>query len=230
MDSNFQRHGQDSLLWGVYRQNLIHGMRQRRDSGILTGLSWHLLDDYTGWRDMRVSSEYSKGLESFSYVENDGRFYSKQMISDRGLKLKIESVKLLDSGGGGEWCVKVKGKTKSKVALTYFVSVPEDHHTATSLAFDPKHPNRLLGKSDDYDSGFSFTLLENATLNREPALRDSGRTVLPSLPADYLKRRLSIKAPGQYSWNHKGITFTYLFDKFSSSHYRTIDASNSSVW
>ena len=213
----------ESLKWGPYRQNLIHGMRMKEtvnsgvgERAVLTGLAWYFVEDYKGWRDIRVGSTFSPGLESFGYVEHDGRYYSRQEIKDTAagnIPLLLE-VETLANGGnqstakGVDWIVKVKGKTRAKVALVYFIVLSDDDHNGNrnddkAVCFDPDNENAIILVQNKVASA-KMQLRIHDRLGKEPVLKDSEKKYFSDDDVN-LRRRVSIKAPGEYSWKHQDV-------------------------
>jgi mannosyl-oligosaccharide glucosidase len=100
-----------SLLWGPYRSNLYFGVRPRLPNSLLTGLLWSNVDDFQSFPSMipffkvdlelRHSCEMGDDMASFGWTEYDGRFGGKQNLSDRGMKIDLETefVKIPDQNG-----------------------------------------------------------------------------------------------------------------------------------
>src|SRR5271169_3715145 len=89
-----------SLLWGPYRPNLYFGIRPRLPKSLLTGLLWTNVDDYRSFQGIphhsayigiRHSCEIGDDMASYGWTEYDGRNGGKQIISDRGMKIDIET-------------------------------------------------------------------------------------------------------------------------------------------
>jgi len=92
-----------SLLWGPYRPNLYFGVRPRLAKSLLTGILWSNLDDYKTFQKgmpspqmllrqgLRHSCEIGDDMASYGWTEYDGRLGGKQLLSDRGMKVDIET-------------------------------------------------------------------------------------------------------------------------------------------
>lgn len=80
-----------SLLWGPYRPNLYFGVRPRLPKSLLTGLLWSNVDDYQAFQGLRHSCEIGDDMASYGWTEYDGRRGGKQLLSDRGMKIDIET-------------------------------------------------------------------------------------------------------------------------------------------
>jgi mannosyl-oligosaccharide glucosidase len=127
-----------SLLWGPYRPNLYFGIRPRLPKSLLTGLLWTNVDDYRSFQGIahhsayigiRHSCEIGDDMASYGWTEYDGRNGGKQIISDRVMKLDLETqfIKVPGQNGtsfldvlmeGGNWGVRIKGRTKTPEILT----------------------------------------------------------------------------------------------------------------
>ncbi|KAJ3067528.1 Processing alpha glucosidase I [Podochytrium sp. JEL0797] len=123
-----------SLFWGSYRPNVYFGTRTRSADTVLSGLMWHDVADFTGFRsgfsleneDIRHTCEQGDQLESYAWLEHNGRDYGSQTIQDSksNVEIKTEFVKVPGGKHGGEWAVRISG-----------TPLDEDKDTAIAMYF-----------------------------------------------------------------------------------------------
>ncbi|KAI9338229.1 glycoside hydrolase [Obelidium mucronatum] len=115
-----------SLFWGSYRPNVYFGTRSRSADSVLSGLMWHGVGDYSGFRNIRHTCEQGDNLEAYAWLEHDGRSYGSQTIKDgaNNVAIKTEFVKVAGGSNGGEWTVRISG-----------TPIDEDQETAIAVYF-----------------------------------------------------------------------------------------------
>ncbi|KAJ3197352.1 Processing alpha glucosidase I [Irineochytrium annulatum] len=88
----------ESLFWGTYRPNLYFGTRTRSVDPVLTGLMWHGVADYAGFRDIRHTCEQGE-IGPYGWGKHDGRRYGSQTLSDPKNNVTIRTEFLKTPGG-----------------------------------------------------------------------------------------------------------------------------------
>ncbi|KAJ3025693.1 UNVERIFIED_CONTAM: Processing alpha glucosidase I [Siphonaria sp. JEL0065] len=115
-----------SLFWGSYRPNVYFGTRTRSEDTVLSGLMWHGVLDFTGFRNIRHTCEQGDKLEKYAWLEHNGRNFGSQTIEDgaNNVLIKTEFVKVPGGKHGGEWSVRISG-----------TPIDEDKETAIAMYF-----------------------------------------------------------------------------------------------
>ncbi|KAI7893279.1 glycoside hydrolase [Mucor mucedo] len=107
-----------SLLWGTYRPNLYFGTRPRIPESVMTGLMWFDASQFQGFQKIRHACDQGDGIEGYGYHKHDGREYASQEINDKpsNIKLSTEFIKVPGGKNGGDWGVRISGRTMDDTA------------------------------------------------------------------------------------------------------------------
>ncbi|QSL65479.1 hypothetical protein MERGE_002791 [Pneumocystis wakefieldiae] len=108
-----------SLFWGPYRPNLYMGIRSRDPDGMLMGIMWTGVDNYTQIREMRHTCEQNDNIKMYGWEEFDIRKGGRQIIKDDGMNIEIEMefAKIYTEKHNGNWGLRIKGKTSNGTIL-----------------------------------------------------------------------------------------------------------------
>ncbi|KAI8828821.1 glycoside hydrolase [Chytriomyces cf. hyalinus JEL632] len=122
-----------SLTWGSYRPNVYFGTRSRTPETVLTGLMWHDVHEYIHYQKMRHSCEQGDELDSYAWLQHDGRSFGSQSIKDKDANVHIKTELLKSPGGdhGGDWVVRVSGtpmneSESSAIAVYFYMALAGD--------------------------------------------------------------------------------------------------------
>ncbi|KAJ3201838.1 Processing alpha glucosidase I [Entophlyctis luteolus] len=122
-----------TLFWGTYRPNVYFGTRTRSPDTLLTGLMWHDVKDYSGFQKIRHTCEQGDNLDTYAWLEHDGRSFGSQVIKDsaNNVELKTEYVKIPGGDNGGNWVARVTGTSiddekPTALAVYFYVALTED--------------------------------------------------------------------------------------------------------
>ena len=152
---------------------------------------------------LRHSCEIGDDMASYGWTEYDTRIGGKQILSDRGMKIDIETefIKVPAQNGkfpesgilrlGGNWGVRIKGRPKNRDSITniFFYAGLEgfgDLHLANKFSPDVTSP---LTRIDDRASrrilSWKDQLINSATLQ----LRSQKDLSLIGIPCSLIRRR-----------------------------------------
>ncbi|KAJ7532112.1 hypothetical protein O6H91_14G072800 [Diphasiastrum complanatum] len=136
--AQFQGKHKESLFWGTYRPHLYFGIRSRTPKSLLAGLMWLGVKD--GRHVLRHVCEDSDNLSQFGWLRHDGSTYGRQEIVLSTYFLKSWDQ---ESGYGGDWSVRIKVESASKVitesrdaSSIFFYVVNEDGGAVNILGKD----------------------------------------------------------------------------------------------
>ena len=114
--------------WGSYRPGVYFGLKTRSPADLLFGLMW-MIPDKIKPNDLglRHWCEQGDNLDTYGWLQHDGRSFGVQEIQDRGLTISTSFLKNLESDkSGGQWSARItvdkssaKSKTKSVTLFLY---------------------------------------------------------------------------------------------------------------
>ncbi|KAL2903641.1 Mannosyl-oligosaccharide glucosidase GCS1 [Bienertia sinuspersici] len=167
----FQGEHKESLYWGTYRPHVYLGVRARTSLSLIAGLMWLGVKD--GQYVMRHVCQDSDNLGTYGWTHHNGRDYGRQLITDHGLKLETNFLKLRgkDSGYGGDWAVRMDVQSKKSGPEEdiygtghFFFYVADEGGHAISLSRDVLdiHEDSLLASGSRRDVGGWQLHLESA--------------------------------------------------------------------
>ncbi|KTW28532.1 hypothetical protein T552_01792 [Pneumocystis carinii B80] len=116
-----------SLFWGPYRPNLYMGIRSRDPEGMLMGIMWTGVDNYTQIKEMRHTCEQNDNIKMYGWEEFDVRKGGRQIIKDDEMNVDIEMefAKIYTEKHNGNWGLRVKGKPRNvdnKISIFFYIA------------------------------------------------------------------------------------------------------------
>jgi mannosyl-oligosaccharide glucosidase len=129
-----------SLFWGTYRPHLLAGVRTRESRSLLVGIAWY---DEGKMFPLRHTAEEGEDV-TFRWEAHDGRWYGREVITDRQNGLHV-TVRFLKAPEGNEWRMQIDGyRTRSTRPLRFIVYFASEHRPADAheplLTAESLHP------------------------------------------------------------------------------------------
>ncbi|KAL0926218.1 hypothetical protein M5K25_002430 [Dendrobium thyrsiflorum] len=112
----FQGEHKESLYWGTYRPHVYLGIRARTPKSLIAGLMWIGIKD--GQYLLRHVCQDSDGLNTYGWIEHNGRDYGRQVLVDQALSLTTSFLKENGNGSGfgGDWAVRLEADNVKSIS------------------------------------------------------------------------------------------------------------------
>ncbi|KAH7670313.1 Mannosyl-oligosaccharide glucosidase protein [Dioscorea alata] len=139
----FQGEHRESLYWGTYRPQVYLGIRARTPQSLIAGLMW--IGIKNGQYFLRHVCDDSDGLNTFGWIDHNGRDYGHQVLVDHDISLTTSFLKDRQNGSGygGDWAVRVDVKKNDSdeakqnlVHLFFYMADEEGNSISTGKDID----------------------------------------------------------------------------------------------
>ncbi|KAG5500551.1 hypothetical protein JKF63_03645 [Porcisia hertigi] len=124
-----------TMMWGTYEPSRIFAVKSRSQQPVTVGLAWydsamrHPLRHVMPYMHNKVNAPrttQSKGVDAetmqVQWVVHDGLHYAKEVVEDRGNKLRLE-IEFLKSPFADAWHVRIHGRSEGDSPLVIVVYI-----------------------------------------------------------------------------------------------------------
>uniref|UniRef100_A0A5K3ES20 Mannosyl-oligosaccharide glucosidase n=1 Tax=Mesocestoides corti TaxID=53468 RepID=A0A5K3ES20_MESCO len=139
------------LFWGSYKPNIFFGMSHRSPNSTVFGLIWASSDEQSV--HLRHQCKHAQGVQSYNWIEHDGRNYGIESIISGNHNITVTFVKRSNVPNGGDWSARIS------------VSVVNESRPAkpVSVLFYGYLPDSTKGRIQSYTSGGELKRLRGFT-------------------------------------------------------------------